>query len=118
MVTLPGHRPMSARSESHLIVDNAAAAETVLDAERLTYTENDVAQVALPNRSGELARVASRLGEANININYAYGGVEPITNTPLLFFGVAEVSRLHSYLSQTASAAAGRMASHLSIAGD
>jgi hypothetical protein len=62
----------------------------------------------LPNRSGELARVASRLGEANININYAYGGVEPITNTPLLFFGVAEVGRAAQLLDQTVSAAAGR----------
>ena len=78
------------RSQVHLVVDNVAAAKTVLDAERLTYTENDVAQVALPNRAGELARVAGRLGEANINIDHAYGGVEPNTNTPLLFFGVAE----------------------------
>ena len=96
------------RSQVHLIVDNAAAAKTVLDAERLTYTENDVAQVALPNRSGELARVAGRLGEANININYAYAGVEPSTNTPLLFFGVAEVGRAAQLLDQNFSAAAGR----------
>jgi hypothetical protein len=96
------------RSQVHLIVDNVAAAKTVLDAERLTYTENDVAQVALPNRSGELARVAGRLGEANININYAYGGVEPSTNTPLVFFGVQEVGRAAQLLDQTASAAAGR----------
>ena len=96
------------RSQVHLIVDNAAAAKTVLDAERLTYTENDVAQVALPNRSGELARVASRLGEANININYAYGGVEPSTNNPLLFFGVQEVGRAAQLLDQNVSAAAGR----------
>jgi len=33
-----------------------------------------VAQVLLPNRPGELARVAAHLGEANININYAYAG--------------------------------------------
>jgi hypothetical protein len=96
------------RSQVHLIVDNVAAAKTVLDAERLTYTENDVAQVALPNRAGELARVAGKLGEANININYAYGGVEPSTNTPLLFFGVAEVGRAAQLLDQAASAAAGR----------
>ena len=92
----------------HLVVDNVAAAKTVLDAERLTYTENDVAQVAFPNRSGELARVAARLGEANININYAYCGVEPSTNTPLLFFSVAEVGRAAQLLDQTATAAAGR----------
>jgi hypothetical protein len=96
------------RSQVHLIVYNEPAAKTVMDAERLTYTENDVAQVALPSRPGELARVAGKLGEANININYAYGGVEPSTNTPLLFFGVAEVGRAAQLLDQTASAAAGR----------
>jgi hypothetical protein len=96
------------RSQVHLVVDNLAAAKTVLSAEGLTFTENDVAQVALANRPGELARVAGQLGEANININYAYSGIEPGTNAPLLFFGVAEVSRAAQLLDQTASAAAGR----------
>jgi len=96
------------RSQVHLVVDNLAAAKTVLGAEGLIFTENDVAQVALPNRAGELARVASRLGEANININYAYGGIEPGTNNPLLFFGVTEVGRAAQLLDQTASAAASR----------
>src|ERR1700730_17964447 len=96
------------RSQVHLVVDNLAAAKMVLDAEGLAYTENDVAQVMLPNRPGELARAAGRLGEANININYAYGGVEPGTNTPLLFFGVSEVGRAAQLLDQSASAAAGR----------
>ena len=95
-------------SHLHLVVDTVASAKTVLDAERLTYTENDVAQVALPNRPGELARVAGRLGEANININYAYGGIEPGTNNPLLFFGVTEASRAAQLLDQSASAAVGR----------
>jgi hypothetical protein len=53
-------------------------------------------------------RVAGQLGENNININYAYGGIDPSTNTPLLFFGVAEVGRAAQLLDQTASAAAGR----------
>jgi hypothetical protein len=95
-------------SQVHLVVDNLAAAKTVLDAEGLTHTENDVAQIALPNRPGELARVAGKLGENNININYAYGGIDPSTNTPLLFFGVTEVGRAAQLLDQTASAAAGR----------
>ena len=95
------------RSQVHLVVDNLAAAKTVLGAEGLTFTENDVAQLALPNRPGELARVAGRLGEANININYAYSGMEPGTNAPLLFFGVAEVSRAAQLLDQVVSAAVG-----------
>ena len=96
------------KSQVHLVVDNLASAKSVLDAEGLTHTENDVAQVALPSRPGELARVAGKLGEANININYAYSGIDPSTNTPLLFFGVTEVGRAAPLLDHTASAAAGR----------
>jgi hypothetical protein len=45
------------------------------------------------------------LGEANININYAYCGLEPGTNTPLVFFGVTEVSKAAQILEQAAAAA-------------
>src|SRR6266478_626324 len=67
------------RSQVHLVVDNSAAAKTVLAAEGLIYAETELVQVLLPNRPGELARVAAQLGEANININYAYAGVDPRT---------------------------------------
>jgi len=50
---------------------------------------------------------ASRLGEANINIQYAYCGVEPRTNASLLIFGVAEVGKAAAILDQTAAVAAG-----------
>src|SRR6266852_4194357 len=88
-------------------VNIPTTAKTVLDAERVTYTEVEVALVKLPHRPGELARAASRLGEANININYAYCGVEPGANAPLLIFGVAEVGQAVAILDQTATAAAG-----------
>jgi hypothetical protein len=91
---------------TRIVVDTPVAAIKILDNERLTYTEAEVAQVKLPNRLGELARAASRLGEANININYAYCGLEAGTNAPLLVFGVAEVSRAVTILEQAASAAA------------
>jgi hypothetical protein len=78
----------------------------VLDSEQLTCTEAEVVQVKLPHRPGELARVASRLGEADININYAYCGSESGTNVPLIFFGVAEVGKAAPILEQTAAAAA------------
>src|SRR4029077_9377837 len=43
------------RSQIHLIVDNLTAGKTALGAEGLIYTENDVAQIALSNRPGELS---------------------------------------------------------------
>jgi len=99
--------PSEGKSQVRIVVDNPMTAKTVLDTERVTYTEAEVAQVKLPHRPGELARAATRLGEANININYAYGGVEPATNAPFLIFGVAEVGQAVAILDQAAAAAAG-----------
>jgi len=99
--------PSEGKSLVHIVVDNPTSAKTVLDSERLSYTENEVAQVRLPHRAGELARAASRLGEANININHAYCGLEPGTNTPVLIFGVSDVGRAATILDQTAAAGKG-----------
>jgi hypothetical protein len=90
-----------------VVVDKPSAAEAVLDSGGIAYNEGEVVQVMLPHRPGELARAASKLGDANININYAYCGVEPSTNTPLVVFGVTEVGRAAAILDHTATAAAG-----------
>jgi hypothetical protein len=93
------------KSSVRIVVDNQTNAKSVLDSQHVTYTETEVAQVKLPHRSGELARAASRLAEANINIDYAYCGFEPGTNGEFLVFGVAQVGRAVSLLDQTAAAA-------------
>lgn len=98
--------PAERNSLVRFVVDNPTTATKVLDNQGLSYTEADVAQVKLPNRPGELARVASQLGEANININYAYGGVDPMTNAPLLIFGVKEVEQATVILDRATAAAA------------
>ncbi len=86
------------KSVARFVVDNPKAAKSVLESEKLTYAEAEVVQVKLPHKPGELARIASRLGEAQININHAYTGLEPYTNSPLLFFGVADVGAAASIL--------------------
>lgn len=92
------------RGRVRCIVDNPIAAKTVLDNEGLSYTEADVAQVRLRHRPGELARAASRLGEAEINIKYAYCGVDS-TSTPVMIFGVEEVEQAAAILDRIAAAA-------------
>src|SRR5215470_8257572 len=81
-------------------------AKSALDSERLMCAETEVVQVKLPHKPGEIARIASRLGEAKINVDYAYCGCEPNTNAPLVFFGVAVVSKAAPILEQAAAAAA------------
>ena len=98
--------PIGGKSVTRFIVDNPTTAKAVLDSERLTHVEAEIVQAKLPHRPGEIARVASRLGGANININYAYCGLEPGTNTPLVFFGVTEVDKAAPILEQAAAAAA------------
>jgi len=85
--------PIGGKSVTRFIVDDPKIAKTVLVNEGLTYVEARIVHVRIAHRPGEIARVASLLGEANISINYAYCGLEPGTNAPLVFFGVTEVDR-------------------------
>lgn len=89
-----------------MVVDNPASARAILDKAGISYAEGEIAQAKLPHAPGELARAASKLGDANINIHYAYCGVEPDTNAPLVIFGVSEVGRAASILDQPAAATA------------
>jgi hypothetical protein len=98
--------PIGWKSVTRFIVDNPTTATIALDSQQLTYTETEVVQVKLPHRPSEIARMASRLREANININYAYCGLQSATNSPLVFFGVAELSKAALLLEQAVAAAA------------
>jgi hypothetical protein len=72
--------PIGGKGVARFIVDNPKTARTVLDTERLIYADVEIVQTKIQHRPGEIARLASRLGQANININYAYCGLEPGTN--------------------------------------
>jgi len=93
-------------SVSCISAPQSKSPKTVLDKQGLSYTETEVAQVKLAHRPGELARAASRLGDANININYAYCGIDASTDAPLLIVGVKEVGKAVTILDQLTAAAA------------
>lgn len=99
--------PWEKKSLVRLVVDNPTTAKSILVTQKLKYTEAEVAQIRLPHRPGELARAASLLGEAEININYAYCGIDADTNAPLLIFGVEDVGRAVKILDKAAATAAG-----------
>jgi hypothetical protein len=66
--------PSDGKSMVRFVVDDPERGKRAFDNEGLSYQETDIAQAKLPHRSGGLARVAWRLGEADINIDYAYCG--------------------------------------------
>jgi hypothetical protein len=88
-----------------IVTDNAAAAQSTLDSAGILYAEAEVVQATLANHPGELARVARQLGDAKVNINYAYFGVESSSNAPLVILGVTDVGRAMSAIDRTARAA-------------
>jgi len=93
------------KCQVRLVVDDPTTAKSVLDNQKVKYTEQQVAQCKLPHRVGELARVASKLGDAKINIDYSYCGLEAGTNEPLLIFGVADTGKAAKILDEAAAAA-------------
>lgn len=88
-----------------LIVDSPATARMVLTNQHLTFVETQIVQIKIRHRPGEIARLASRLGRAGININYAYCGLEPDTNAPLVFFSVEDAYKAATILEQFGVAA-------------
>jgi hypothetical protein len=98
--------PSDGNSEVQLVADDPSTAKTVMDNQKVDYKERDVAQVRIQNRPGELAKLASMLGEADINIDYAFTGMDSGTNAPLLFFCVADAARAASILDKAPAKAA------------
>jgi len=96
--------PAEGNSSVRMVVDNPTTAKKVLDTERLSYTETEVAQARLSNRPGELAHAASQLGGSNINIEYAYSGLDS-SNAPVVFFGVKDAGKAAMILDKIAAAA-------------
>lgn len=45
-----------------------------------------VIAVELENKPGELAKIANKFGEKNVNINYVYGSVSPVDRKCLFIF--------------------------------
>ena len=88
----------------HLVVDNPDKTRTTLDRQRVDYSETEVAKVTLAHRSGELARVASQLGNQGINIDYGYSGAEPGANASFLILGVADAGKAVKFIEKAAAA--------------
>jgi len=62
-------------SPIRLQVSSPAKAKKVLQGLGVRVTEEEVLRLTLADKPGILGEVGSRLGQANINIDYAYGSV-------------------------------------------
>jgi hypothetical protein len=86
-----------------ILVDNTAAAMSVLGGLHMIFEETDVAVIKTQHRPGELGRAATRLGENKINIDYSYCGFEPGSTKALMVFGVDNLSKASTVLDELAA---------------
>ena len=75
-----------------LVVDKPAAAKKVLVAHGWSAAEEDIAFVTLADKPGTLGAVASKLGQAGINIQYAYTGPAKGGRKANTYFRVADLA--------------------------
>lgn len=90
-------------SLARMVVDDPSSAKSVLGGLRMIFEETEVAIVRLAHRPGELGRAASRLGEAQINIDYSYCGLEPGSALALVAFGVDNLTEAAKVLDAVAA---------------
>lgn len=86
------------KSLVRMVVDKLPAAKKVLQAVGASYTEEQVLTTKMANRPGTLAAVAKRLGDAGVNINYAYLGAETGSAQQLLVLSVSDLARARKLL--------------------
>ena len=66
---------LTGESPIHLMVSSPAKAKKVLGGLGIRCTEEEVLCVTLADEPGKLGDVGTRLGAANINVDYGYGSV-------------------------------------------
>ena len=79
------------RGTIRMVVDKPAAARRVFADHRWETTEGEVLLVALPDQPGSLGRIAHKLREASVNIEYAYAGIGPSARRVNAYFGVSDL---------------------------
>lgn len=82
-----------------LVVDNHVHGGAVLREHHHQVAERDVIVMGVPNTAGSLAPALSLVRDANVNIDYVYGGASDGSPTATIVLGVDNAQR--------ASAAAG-----------
>ncbi len=82
---------MDGRGFVRVVVDRPAIAKRIFAAHGWKVTEDEVVEVTVPDRPGALGEVADRLGEAGVNVEYAYVGTAGSARKVNLYLAVSDV---------------------------
>ncbi len=76
-----------------LVATPVGTARRVLDSLGIPYKEEEGIAVGLGDRPGALGKVTRKLGDAGVNIEYAYGSIVKGENRALIVLGVSDVAK-------------------------
>ncbi len=79
------------RTGIRILTNDPEAARGCLDGHGIHYEAHDVIEIELPNRPGELARIAQALGRHGVNIVTSFGSASTGADTGKIFIGVDQV---------------------------
>jgi hypothetical protein len=84
---------LEAGGQLRLVVDNHVHAAAVLREHHHQVTEHDVIVTSMPNVPGALGPALRLVAEANVNVEYAYGGGADAGPSALVVLGVDDAMR-------------------------
>ena len=84
---------LEAGGQLRLVVDNHVHGAAVLRDHHHQVTERNVIVTSIPNTAGSLAPALKLVADADVNIEYAYGGSADGAPTATVVIGVADAQR-------------------------
>jgi hypothetical protein len=84
---------LEAGGQLRLVVDNHVHGAAVLRDHHHQVTERNVIVTAVPNTAGALAPALKLVADADVNVEYAYGGGSEGAPTATIVIGVADAQR-------------------------
>ena len=84
---------LESNGQLRLVVDNHVHGGAVLREHHHQVTERDVIVTAVPNAPGGLAPALRLVADANVNVEYAYGGAAEGGYTATIVLGVEDAAR-------------------------
>jgi hypothetical protein len=77
----------------HLVVDDVDRAKKTLNREGVSYTEQEVLRVEMPNLPGCLGEFAEKLAKQEVNITTAYGSASKGSKRATVVFKVSDLEK-------------------------
>ena len=84
---------LEAGGQLRLVVDNHVHGAAVLRDHHHQVTERNVIVTSVPNTAGALAPALKLVADADVNVEYAYGGSAEGAPTATIVIGVADAQR-------------------------